>query len=190
MRALALALFLCWILPAAAGPLDQPLILVARPGMGDPVFGHTVLIVAPAGDGQHLGFIVNRPSSITLDKLYPDRPASQKVVDPVYLGGPLEPGVLFALVQRPASPGGNSFELVPGLYVAYESPVVDRVIESDPQHARFLAGLVAWRPGELQNEIELGAWIVLDADAEVVMRKPDGLWDELVRRWQQRRNSV
>ncbi len=190
VRAFVAALFAACLFPAAAANLDEPLILVARPELADPVFGHSVLIVVPATNGQHVGFIVNRPSSVTLGKLFPDHAASQKLVDPVYMGGPVAAGVLFALVQRRASPGGNSFEVLPGLYVAYESPVVDRVIESDPEHARFLAGLVTWRPGELQSEIDLGAWIGLDADAELAMRKPDGLWDELVLRWQQRSNSI
>ena len=77
-----------------------------------------------------------------------------------------------------------------GLYAAYETAVVDRVIESDPQHARFVAGLVVWKPGELESEVGLGAWLVLEADAALVMHKTDNLWDELVLRWQQRGNSV
>jgi putative transcriptional regulator len=190
VRAFALALLAAWLFPAAAANLDEALILVARPEVGDQVFAHTVLIVVPAGHGQHAGFIVNRPSSVSLGKVFPGYAPSQKLVDPIYMGGPVEPGLVFALVQRQASPGGNSFEAMPGLYVAYESAVLDRIIKSDPQHARFVAGMVTWRSGELQSEIDLGAWIVLEADAELIMRKADGLWDELVRRWQQRSNSI
>jgi putative transcriptional regulator len=190
VRAFALALLAAWLFPAAAANLDQALILVARPEVGDQVFAHTVLVVVPAGGGQHAGFIVNRPSRITLGKVFPGYARSQKLVDPIYMGGPVEPGMIFALVQRQASPGGNSFEAMPGLYLAYESAVLDRIIKSDPQHARFVAGMVTWRPGELQSEIDLDTWIVLEADAELVMREADGLWDELVRRWQQRSNSI
>ena len=66
----------------------------------------------------------------------------------------------------------------------------DRIIKSDPQHARCVAGMVTWRSGDLQSEIDLDTWIVLEPDAELIMRKADGLWDELVRRWQQRSNSI
>ena len=45
----------------------------------------------------------------------------------------------------------------------------------------FVAGLVAWRAGELQDEIKRGAWFVLDADPSLVLRKPEGLWEELVK---------
>ncbi len=57
--------------------------------------------------------------------------------------------------------------------------------------ARFLAGLVAWRPGELRDELKRGLWYVLEADSELVMRKPtEGLWEELVRRSERKANAI
>jgi putative transcriptional regulator len=64
------------------------------------------------------------------------------------------------------------------------------VIENEPTHARFVAGLVAWRSGELQEEIKRGAWYVLAADAALVLRKPEGLWEELVRRAELQANGI
>jgi putative AlgH/UPF0301 family transcriptional regulator len=93
-------------------------------------------------------------------------------------------------VQRPASGADNSFELLPGLSVAYESAAVERIIEADPEHARFVAGLVAWQPGELAEEIRRGAWYVLDPDAAVVLRPPEGLWEDLVRRSERAANTI
>ena len=191
MRAVLLAVLFAVSIPfAAAADLGRPLILVAKPELRDPLYGAAVLVVAPLGAGQHVGFIVNRPTKTTLGKLFPEHAPSQKIVDPVYLGGPVEPALIFALVQRATNPGGNSIEIMPGLYAAYEAAVVDKIIESDPEHARFVAGLVAWRPGELEAEIDLGAWLVLEGDAELVMRKPEGLWEELVRRSQRRRSTI
>jgi putative transcriptional regulator len=44
-------------------------------------------------------------------------------------------------------------------------------------------GYVAWRPGELRQEIDRGLWYVLDADPDLVFRKdPASLWEELLRR--------
>lgn len=189
----AVALFasLClWVAAAGAADIEKPLILVAKPELRDRLYGSSVLVVTPLGADQHVGFIVNRPTGATLSKLFPEHAPSQKVPDPVYLGGPVEPGLIFALVQRASSPGGNSFELMPGLFAAFEAPVVDRIIESEADHARFMAGIVAWRAGELKSEIDLGAWYVLEPDAELVMREPAGLWEELVRRSQRLRNTI
>lgn len=46
----------------------------------------------------------------------------------------------------------------------------------------FFAGLVVWRAGELAKEVKAGAWYVLEPNADVAMRRPEGLWEELVQR--------
>lgn len=190
MKSLLLAVMLSWSALLAAADPSQPHILVAKPELRDRVYGASILVVKPIGGDQHLGFIVNRPSGIALGSIFPDHGPSQKVVDPVYLGGPFEAQTLFALVQRPDSPGPNSLEVLPGLYAAFDAPVVDRIIESEADHARFVAGLVLWRPGELAHEIDLGAWYVLEPDAHTAMGEPRGLWEELVRRSALSKNAI
>lgn len=175
---------------ANAEDVSAPLILVAKPELRDQLYGSTILVVTPLGGDQHVGFIVNRPSTTSLGTVFPGHGPSQKIIDPVYLGGPTGSQVIFAMVQRPDSPGGKSLPVMPGLYIAFDAETVDRIIESEADHARFMAGLVAWKPGELQAEIEAGAWYVLEADAELVMRKPEGLWEELVRRSQREANTI
>ena len=190
-RALLLATLLFAAAAVQAADLSKPLILVAAPELHDPVYGATVIVVAPLGDDEHIGFIVNRPSPLTLGKVFPEDGPSQKVHDPVYLGGPYEPGLVFALVERAKSPGGKSLEVLPGLYAAADAATVDTIIRADAAAARYVAGFVAWQPGELADEIERGVWYVLDPDARVVLRKPtDGLWDELVRRSQAAANAI
>ena len=164
-----------------AADLSKALILVAKPELSDALYGSTILVVTPIGGDRHAGFIVNRPTNVKLGQVFPEDGPSQKVVDPVYLGGPVSPQVVFALVQRGENPGGQSFELMPGLYAVADAETVDRIILSEPEHARFVAGLVAWQPGELRAEIEAGAWYVLAPDPKLALRKPEGLWEELVR---------
>lgn len=173
-----------------AADVSEPIILVAKPELRDRLYGSAILVVTPLGGDQHVGFIVNRPTTTSLGAVFPEHGPSQKVVDPVYLGGPVGTQLIFAMVQRPDSPGANSLPVMPGLFVAFDAAVVDRIIESEADHARFMAGLVAWRPGELQAEIEAGAWYVLEPDPALVMRKPDGLWEELVRRSQRAANTI
>jgi putative transcriptional regulator len=173
-----------------AEDVSEPVILVAKPELRDQLYGSSILVVTPLGGDQHVGFIVNRPTAISLGMVFPEHGPSQKVIDPVYLGGPTGSQLIFAMVKRPDSPGGNSLAVMPGLYVAFDAAIVDRIIESESDHARFVAGLVAWRPGELSAEIEAGAWYVLAPDPALVMRKPEGLWEELVRRSQRAANTI
>ena len=175
---------------AAADYSDESVILVAKRQLRDKLYGATILVARPIGNDQHIGFIVNRPSKVTLGQLFPKHAPSQKVPDPVYVGGPLSAESIFALVQTRKHPGGRSVELMPGMYAVIDGKLVDDVIERESEKARFVAGLVGWRAGELRDEVRRGAWFVLDADPKLVLRKPEGLWEELVRHAEQRANSI
>jgi putative transcriptional regulator len=184
--ALALAAPLAW-----SADLTETVLLVAKRNLRDRIYGSTILIARPLGDERHVGFIVNKPTTMTLGKLFPKHSPSQKVVDPVYLGGPTGPEVIFAMIKGRESPGGRSLQLAPGLYVAFDSAVVDRIIESQPQQARFFAGMVIWQPMELGEEVKRGLWYVLEAQPEILLRKStDGLWEELVGRSERRANTI
>src|SRR3954454_24553776 len=113
---------------AFASDVTDTVLLVAKRNLRDRLYGATVIVARPLGEDRHLGFIINKPTYMTLGKLFPTHPPSQKVIDPVYLGGPTGPEVIFALVKGSQSPGGRSLQLAPGLYVAYDSSVVDRII--------------------------------------------------------------
>jgi putative transcriptional regulator len=176
--------------PARAQDQDDTVILVAKRQMNDQIYGSTILLVKPLGEDRHVGFILNKPTQLTLGKLFPNHPPSQKVTSPVYLGGPFNSQVIFAMVQRHDNPGGRSVRIAQDLYLAIDSQVVDRIIETDSEHARFFAGMVLWRPGELADEVRRGLWYMLDARADLVLRKSDGLWEELVGRSERKANTI
>lgn len=188
--AAALAALAAWSAAAPAASPGKTVVLVAKRTLQDPFYKATVLVVRPLGGDQHVGVIINRPTKMTLGQLFPTHKPSQQVRDPVYLGGPSNASVIFALVHRPESPGGKSLRLLPDLYMAFETATVDEIIENDAKHARFVAGLVAWQPGELREEIRRGAWHVLDANPALVLKDPEGLWEELVRRAELRAQGI
>jgi putative transcriptional regulator len=169
---------------AHAADLSKTLILVSKPELrADPVFGSAILVVTSIGGEQHAGFIVNHPTSVTLASVFPDDGPAQKVVNPIYVGGPVDSDVIFALVQGGEGPGKGSIQLMPGVFAALKTDAVDRAIASDPERTRFLAGLVVWKPGELSEEIKQGLWYVLEADPALVLpASTEGLWEELARR--------
>lgn len=177
--------------PARAVDLSQTVVLVAKRQLADPFYRATVIVARAMGNDQHIGFILNRPTRLTLGQLFPEHAPSQKVVDPVYVGGPSNATVIFALVKSHGSPGGKSLQLAPDLFMAFEGATVDRIIETEAKQARFVAGLVTWQPGELREEIKRGAWYLLDPDPALVLRKPtEGMWEELVRRAEIRANGI
>jgi putative transcriptional regulator len=166
---------------AHAAEPSQAVMLIATERLAGSGFDETVLVATPLPTGEHIGFIINRPTGLKLATVLPEYAPSRKVIDPVYLGGPLLSGSLFVLARQvPQGSDGDVIPLVPGLVLAMDAATVDRVIETMPNDARYLAGLVVWEPGELDAEIRAGAWEVRAADAGAVFHaNPAGLWEEL-----------
>src|SRR5437667_9552175 len=98
----ALAASLLCSMPAHA---DDTVILVATRDMKDKLSGSTVLVAKPVGNGRHVGFILNKPTQATLGKPFPDHAASQPLIHPVHLGGPLGAELILPLLQRRHCPG-------------------------------------------------------------------------------------
>jgi len=187
---LGLLLALVWPVAALPADLSESVILVAKRELQDRIYGASVLLVRPLDSERHIGLILNKPTQTQLGTLFPDHAPSRKVVDPVFLGGPIGSEVIFALVQRKDSPGNRSLRIGPDLYLATDSRVVDQIIESQPSQARFFAGVVLWNQGELAEELRRGLWFVQEPRSEIVLRKPAGLWEELVNRLEKAAKAI
>lgn len=177
---------------SAVQAADESVMLVAKPELqGDPLYSSTILIAKPLPDGRALGFIVNRPTSVKLGELFPQDAPSQKVIEPVFVGGPVGTNMIFALVQTTDTPGEGAVQLAPNLFLAIDAPLVDKIIRAQPEQARFFAGFVVWEPGELNAELKRGFWYEMEPDARVLMRKAtDGLWEDLLGQSQKRAGTI
>ncbi len=176
---------------AAAAASGEPMLLVAKRSFEDPVYGSTIVLARPVEGGGHVGFIVNKPTKLNLSELFPEHEASKKVADPLFLGGTVDMNLVFALVEEHGSRKDGSIRIAPDLFLAYETKAVDRIIESESDHARFFLGLVVWRPGQLDDELDRGLWYVDQPEAKLVLRrKTDGLWEELLLRLEARANTI
>lgn len=161
---------------------ERALVLVATPGLMDPEYRQTVLLATPTENGGHVGIILNRPTQRTLASLFPDHAASKKVLEPVFFGGPFGLTAVTAAVHAEHSPGPGSIGLLPGIFLAVGVQTIDRIIEEQPNAARYYIGHVGWRPGELRYELDRGLWYVVNADPEIVFRKDmHNLWEDLLR---------
>lgn len=176
-----LALLACGAVGAAAAQdVERPLLLVASPDLQG-AYSHTAVIVVPSGGGQHVGFILNRATSVKMGTLFPEHAPSAKVADPVYFGGPERMDAIFAVVRR--DPGAPALRLFGDLFVTANADVVDRIIEKTPSDARFFAGFVGWQAGELAAELDAGYWYTAEPDAGLFFRsETEGLWEELLKR--------
>src|SRR3984893_261907 len=173
---------------ARAADLSEAVILVASDRLAGSIYEQTVVLAAPLPQGGHLGFIINRPTHVKLETLFPQQPSTRNVAEPVYAGGPILSNAVFAMTRKAPdnnennneNNNGNFFSPMPGLVVAIDSATVDRIIETTPNDARYFVGLMFWAPDDLEDEIPNGAWEVRPADVDTVLRaKPTGLWKSL-----------
>jgi len=165
---------------ARAADISEPVILVASEGLNGSAFQQTVVIATPVRDGGHIGFIVNRPTTLKLEALFPDEAPARKVKEPVYIGGPFQPRAVFALTQSAPQGAALALPLMPGLVAVLDADSVNRIIEKTPNAARYFVGFTLWQSGELEQEIEDNLWEVRPADVRLVFRaRTPGLWNAL-----------
>lgn len=151
--------------------LSRAVMLQATDRLGGSPFEETVLVAAPLEQGGHLGFIVNHPTDMKLEELFPDHAPSRKVVRPLYVGGPVLSQAVFALARKAPQGAGTVIPLMPGVVAVLDGTGVDQVIEATPNEARYFLGLVLWRPGELAEQVDAGDWRVQSASADGVFNQ-------------------
>jgi len=179
--ALALLLLVC----AAHGVAQEgsrTLFLVAKPGLPDPNFRESVVLVTQNEKGETAGVIINRPTNRSLASILPGE-RFKRFTEPVFFGGPVMSEGLFA-VYRAVKRVGDSMTMLPGVYLALKAATLDELMHNPPQSIRFYSGVSGWAKGQLQAEIERGDWFVLNADADTVFTSGadnEGLWRRLVR---------
>jgi putative transcriptional regulator len=158
-------------------------LLVATPLIGDPNFERTVVLLLEHNDEGALGVVLNRPSDVELLGPLPewDRFAAHPSV--VFVGGPVSREAVIALAR-----------VRPGVEEPAWVTVSDRVaavdLNRDPDEVggrvetvRFFAGYAGWAPGQLEDEIEAGAWFVVEArPGDTFAADPENLWRRVLRR--------
>jgi putative transcriptional regulator len=177
------ALLVLLVLAAAAhaqGP-SKSLLLIARPGMPDPNFRESVVLVIHSESAETTGVILNRPTDRSLADLLPGE-RFEAFTDPIFFGGPVTPQGLFALFQSDRY-SGPAVPMLPGVYLAVLPDSVDALLSKPPAKIRLFSGYSGWAPGQLQGELDRGDWLVVDADAKTVfLRDTSRLWEDMVRR--------
>ena len=175
-------LLLAWF---AAPVLAQPngILLVAKPGMSDPNFSETVVLVARTDDAATVGVILNRPSVRRLVDIAPTWPGAEDFNEPLYDGGPVMRQVLVAVFVSEETPRGPAFRVLQNLYLTMHPANLEPLIAQPGARMRLYAGFSGWAPRQLEAEMQSGAWYVLRATEDVIFRKETaGMWRELIER--------
>jgi putative transcriptional regulator len=164
-------------------------LLVATPLLGDPNFRRTViLIVEDEPEEGTLGVVLNRPTEVQVEQVL--QSWTELVTGPsvVFRGGPVSPNSALALALARGDDEPLGWRSLEGAGLTSRIGLVD--LEAPPEllaggitSLRVFAGYAGWGPGQLQAEIEEGAWYVLAGEPmDAFLAEPERLWQEVLRR--------
>jgi len=169
----------------AAPVLGQPnaILLVAKPGLPDPNFRESVVLVTRSEEASTVGVILNRPTTMRLAELAPRWPGAEKFTEPLYSGGPVMRQVVLALYVSDETPKGAAFHVLPRVYLTMHPANIEPLVAQGAARMRLYAGFSGWAPRQLENEMDSGSWYVLPANEALLFRKDTAsMWAELVAR--------
>lgn len=170
-----------WSAAAAALPPAAGRFLVAtRAQQG--FFAQSVILLIAYGPGGAVGIVVNHPTKIALAEVLPDHGLLRGRSDLLYLGGPVSLDDLTMLIRSQSAPA-KSVRVFAGVYASASLTTLRAAVGQKLTSASFraYAGYAGWAPGQLDSELEQGAWIVVRADADQVFATaPEKLWDKLI----------
>jgi putative transcriptional regulator len=155
-------------------------LLIAGPSLVDPNFRRTVVLVGEHTEEGALGLVLNRASESTIDEAVPELTALVDSLSLVHFGGPVQPSAIVVLADF-ADPD-RAGVLVLGS-VGFLPSEIDPDELGELRRARVFAGYAGWGPGQLDEELEEGSWIVEPALPEDVFTDdPEELWAGVLRR--------
>jgi putative transcriptional regulator len=131
-----------------------------------------------------VGLILNRRTDVPLSRVLEGLKATESRLGPVYLGGPLQTTVLFALLQSAAKLDGAE-HIFGSVYLISKKAPFEQIISTRPDPSVFhvYLGYAGWSPGQLRTEVQLGAWFIFQADAKTVFdADPDSLWPQMIKK--------
>lgn len=152
-------------------------LLIAEPYLKDPGFTRSVILLCEHGSFGTLGFVLNRPSSNSVNMLLPELKLPGITV---YNGGPVQTDSLQIIHQLPNYLGG--VEVLPGIYwgASYEelAELCKAGMKVDPTLIRLFRGYSGWDAGQLEDELVQNSWITAPAGKEIIFSENSNkLWE-------------
>jgi putative transcriptional regulator len=159
-------------------------LLIASPGLTDPNFARSVVLIAEHTPQGALGLVLNRPTDLKLQTLWStisEKSAPLGTEACAFVGGPVQKNAVFVLHGYDDLADGTD-PVIPGVYLGSDVELFDRLMvklggEPVPVSVRVFCGYAGWGAGQLDREMEQGGWLVADATSALVFDAAiDTLW--------------
>ena len=163
--------------------IETPGLLVSMPNLNDPFFQKSVILLCDYTPETAFGMVVNRPSPIKVrDILNEESESSDTLTNPLLVGGPVQPELLWA-IHTPDFTDASTTKVHQKLYMSSVQEVLKSVTSgSGPARYHLGLGYAGWGPGQLDGEIQEGAWWVAPMNAELILNMPyDQRWEAVLK---------
>jgi putative transcriptional regulator len=156
-------------------------LLIAGPGLLDPNFWRTVVLIVEHNDDGALGLVLNRPSETTVGEAVPELGELVDLDQRLLIGGPVQPSavIILAEFEDPADAALIAFDDIGVLAsgAAAQDPT------AGVRRGRAFVGHSGWGPGQLDSELERGDWILEPANrGDAFADSPTELWPKVLTR--------
>ncbi len=158
--------------------------LVAARNLPDPNFAQTVVLLCRHDEKGTMGLVINRQTKLSFNKVFDQLREARDRTDPVFLGGPVQISGVLALLRSKTAPD-EGLHVLDDLYLISSKAVLEKAVATgvDAGKLRVYAGYSGWSRGQLERELEMGAWHVFRGDLSFVFdSEPDTVWKRLIRR--------
>lgn len=162
-------------------------LLIAMPQMSDTRFHKAVIFICAHDANGAMGLVINHTLpglelSTLLSQL--DIPGVTYGADvPVMSGGPVETARGFIL-HAGSFNQIESLKIEQDIYVTGTIDALKAIAQGrGPEKLMFILGYAGWTAGQLDYEMQQNAWLVTDADADLIFSNdPEGRWERAIRK--------
>lgn len=148
-------------------------LLIAMPGMEDPRFDASVILICAHSSDGAMGLIINKPVTdlsfkTLLEQLgIPQLPKGRGIS--VHFGGPVERGRGFVLHSPEYTAKDGTMDIAGSFGMTATQDVLHALGRGEgPETALLALGYAGWGPGQLESEIFRNDWLTTDAPADLV----------------------
>lgn len=151
--------------------------LIAMPSLSDQYFSRSVTYVLEHDEEGAMGIVINQPSTMTFRELISQTDKNAIVTDHfsnklVMCGGPVHPDRGFILHSTQAG-WQSSLPVTPQVMVTSSKDILSVIgNEKGPEKAIVALGYAGWQAGQLEQELQDNAWLIVKASEDILFDTP------------------
>jgi putative transcriptional regulator len=158
-------------------------LIVATPGLRDPNFDRTIVLVLEHDADGALGLVLNRPSGTPVSDVLPAWDGITCDPGVVFAGGPVDGSAAICLGSIRPGTVNPAVQVINPTIGVVDLDCDPGLLATDVAYVRVFAGYAGWGAGQLDGEIEAGGWFPVEGlPADPFTSSPPSLWRTVLRR--------